>query len=82
MNNINSKTSFEEALKKLEDTIKVLDEGDLTLEESLNEFKNGIDMYKHCNEILNDIEGKIELILEDKDGNITWNKKIHRYNRK
>lgn len=71
MNNVNSKLSFEDALKKLEDTIKVLDEGELTLEESLNEFKFGIDMYKHCNNILNDVEGKIELILEDNDGNIT-----------
>ncbi|AFS78395.1 exodeoxyribonuclease 7 small subunit XseB [Gottschalkia acidurici 9a] len=63
-------TSFEESLKSLEDIVSKLEKGSLTLDESLDEFQKGIEIYKYCNKILNDAEGKIKLILESEDGEI------------
>ncbi|KNF07405.1 exodeoxyribonuclease 7 small subunit XseB [Gottschalkia purinilytica] len=63
--------SFEEAISKLENIVKDLEKGDLTLDESLEEFQEGIQLYRHCNEILNKTEGKIKVILEDNAKDIT-----------
>ena len=56
--------SFEEAMKQLEEIIGTLEEGNLNLNQSLSEFQKGIILYKHCNNILNKVDGDIKLILE------------------
>lgn len=64
------KVSFEEAMQKLENVVSRLEEGNLSLDESLDEFKSGIELYKHCNGILNDIDGKVKQILVKEEGTI------------
>ncbi len=59
--------SFEEAMKQLEEIIGTLEEGNLNLNQSLSEFQKGIILYKHCNNILNKVDGDIKLILEKDD---------------
>lgn len=61
---------FEEALEELEEIIKKLEYGDLSLDDSLSEFQRGVELYKHCNKTLNNVEGKIKLILENEYGEI------------
>lgn len=61
----NENMSFEESIEDLEQIVKKLDDGNLTLEESLEEFQKGIDAYKNCNEMLNKVEGKVKLIVEE-----------------
>lgn len=61
----NENISFEESIEDLEKIVKKLDDGNLTLEESLEEFQKGIDAYKNCNEMLNKVEGKVKLIVEE-----------------
>lgn len=59
--------SFEEAVQQLEEIIARLEEGNLSLNDSLSEFQKGINLYKQCNNILNKVDGEIKLILDEDD---------------
>ena len=61
---------FEEALAELEDVVERLDSGDLSLEESLAAFEEGVRLVKHCNQKLTEVERKIELLVKDKEGKL------------
>ena len=58
------KKSFEEALSKLERITKELEEGDLSLEESLKYFNEGVKLAEYCNGKLNDAQKKVEILLK------------------
>ncbi len=60
--------TYEEAIKKLENILKNLDDKDLNLEESIVQFKEGVDLYKYCNDLLLKAEGQVNIILEDQEG--------------
>lgn len=62
-----SKLTYEEALKQLEKVIEALDSGDCSLDESLEKYKTGVNLYKHCNNILSKAEGEIKIVLEDEE---------------
>jgi exodeoxyribonuclease VII small subunit len=62
------KKSFEEALAKLEQITKELEEGDLSLEEALKRFDEGVKLAAQCNSKLNDAQKKIEILLKKNDG--------------
>ncbi len=61
--------SFEEALDRLENLVNRLEEGNMPLEESLKLFAEGIQLTKQCTKQLEQAEKKINLLLEDEDGN-------------
>lgn len=54
---------FEEALKKLEESVEQLETGDLSLEKALEVFENGIKMSRICTKKLEEAEQKVELLL-------------------
>ena len=54
---------FEEALKKLEDTVAQLEAGDLPLDKALEIFETGIKMSRICAQKLEEAEQKVELLL-------------------
>ncbi|GIU81500.1 MAG: exodeoxyribonuclease VII small subunit [Acidobacteria bacterium] len=60
--------SFEESMRQLEEIVQKLEEGNLPLEESLRLFEEGIKLSRKCQERLDQIERRIELLLKDKDG--------------
>ncbi len=60
--------SFEETLRNLEEIVRKLEEGNLSLEESLKLFEEGMALSRRCQERLNQIERKIELLLKDEQG--------------
>ena len=62
------KKSFEEGLAKLENITQELEEGDLSLEESLKHFERGIVLTKSCQQALSEAEQKVSILL-GKDGN-------------
>ena len=62
------KKSFEEALAKLEQITKELEEGDLSLEESLKYFDEGVKLAEYCNSKLNDAQKKVEILLKKDSG--------------
>jgi len=60
--------SFEDYLKKLERIVQQLEEGELTLDESVKLYEEGMSISKLCLEKLNKAKQKIEkLIIEDGD---------------
>ncbi len=61
--------SFETSLKELEKIVRGLEEGDLSLEESLKLFEDGVRLSRECQERLNQAERRIEVLLTDGDGN-------------
>jgi exodeoxyribonuclease VII small subunit len=40
------------------------------LEDSLAAFEAGVGLVKHCNQKLNEVEKKIELLVRDKEGKL------------
>ena len=62
---------FEEALQKLEDTVRKLEGGSLSLDESLESFEEAIRLVKICNEKLESAEQKVRILTEGQDGIIT-----------
>lgn len=61
------KKTFEEALEKLEQITKELEEGELSLEESLKYFDEGVKLAELCNGKLNDAQKKVEILLKKSD---------------
>ena len=63
-----AKVKFEEALKGLEDIVERLEKGDLSLDETLSEYENGIKLYKQCVALLEDAEKKIQILVKNESG--------------
>ena len=59
--------NFEEQMEELEKIVTVLEKGDLSLDESVVKFEEGIKLSKECNKILEEAEKKIT-ILVNQDG--------------
>ena len=65
-----SEKNFETALEDLEQVVEQLESGDLALEDSLAAFEKGVGLAKFCNQKLNDVEKKVELLIKDKEGKL------------
>ena len=61
---------FESALEDLEQVVEQLESGELSLEDSLAAFEKGVGLVKYCNQKLNEVEKKIELLVKDKEGKL------------
>lgn len=57
--------SFEESLEKLEEIVNRLENGDVPLDDAIEEFKKAMDLVKICNDKLNDAEESIAKIVKD-----------------
>ena len=56
--------TFEATIVELEKIVADLESGDLTLDESMKKFEEGMKASKHCTEILDKAEKKIVTVLE------------------
>ena len=65
---------FETALKKLEDVVKKLEGGELSLDDSLKAFEEGVKLSGFCSKKLNDAEKRVEVLIKQKDGTFTRDK--------
>ena len=63
-----AKIKFEDAVKGLEDIVGRLEKGDLSLDETLSEYENGIKLYKQCVALLENAEKKIQILVKDENG--------------
>jgi Exodeoxyribonuclease VII small subunit (EC 3.1.11.6) len=59
---------FEEALKELEEIVRKMESGDLTLEESLKSFEEGVRLSRFCSKRLDEAERRIEVLLKNEEG--------------
>ncbi len=56
---------FEEEIQKLQNVVDKLEKGDLTLEESIEWFKKGIELSKWCTKKLDEIEREVTVLTEN-----------------
>ena len=61
--------TFESSLGDLERIVRKLEDGDLSLEESLKLFEDGVKLSRECQERLSQAERRIEILLKDSQGN-------------
>ncbi|MGD2073359.1 MAG: exodeoxyribonuclease VII small subunit [Gammaproteobacteria bacterium] len=57
-------TDFEAALAELEALVEKMEQGDLTLDESLKQFERGVQLTRSCQQALQDAEQKVQVLLE------------------
>ena len=59
--------NFEVSLQKLEKIIEKLEDGDISLEESVKSFEEGIGLVKECQKQLSQAELKVKKLLDNGD---------------
>lgn len=59
---------FEDALKKLEKIVEDLEKGDLTLDEALKKYQEGIELSRACSQRLESAKKKIDVLVKNKKG--------------
>lgn len=60
--------TFESALVRLEEILKILENGTAPLDESLGIFEEGVKLIKLCNGKLDKAEQKIKILVKNQDG--------------
>ena len=61
---------FEGAFQKLEAIVKKLEEGNLSLEDSLEAFEEGVSLSRFCSKKLDEAEKKVDILLKDSNGRL------------
>lgn len=56
---------FEEALEQLEELVSSMEEGELTLEDSLKAFEKGIKLTRECQVALKKAEQKVQVLINE-----------------
>jgi exodeoxyribonuclease VII small subunit len=64
-NNDISKLSFEAAIKELTDIVGKIEQGKIPLQDSLEQYEKGMALIKHCKDILEKAEKRIEKISKE-----------------
>ncbi|MGH1543943.1 MAG: exodeoxyribonuclease VII small subunit [Arenicella sp.] len=62
--------NFEQAYDTLEQLVARMEQGNQSLEQSLNDFEHGIQLIKQCHHQLKEAEQKVEILMQDSDGNV------------
>lgn len=62
--------NFEEALKRLEGLVAKLEAGDLSLEQALEVFEEGVRLSRHCSRRLNEAQKRINILLRNQEGQL------------
>ena len=68
---MNKNMDFDTAISKLEEEVKRLEGGNMTLEESIASFENAVKLAGICNERLESAERRVRLLIESADGEVT-----------
>ena len=59
------KFDFEKALQELELLVEQMEEGDMSLEDSLKQFERGVSLTRSCQKALADAEQKVQILLKN-----------------
>ncbi len=62
--------NFEKDLEALEKVVGALEEGGLSLDESLKQFEEGIALSRRCEQALSAAEKKIQILMKNADGEL------------
>ncbi len=69
-NSKKKKEPFEDSLKRLEEIVRRMEDGELTLEESLQLYEQGVNLTRVCSERLDEAEKRIEIITRNDQGKV------------
>ena len=58
---------FEKSLEELESLVEQLESGDLSLDESLKQFKRGVELTRHCRGVLVKAQQTVEKLVDNAD---------------
>jgi exodeoxyribonuclease VII small subunit len=58
------KIDFEASLDQLEKLVENMEDGELSLEDSLSAFEQGVKLTRECQQALQDAEQKVQLLME------------------
>lgn len=58
---------FEKSLEELESLVEQLESGDLSLDESLKQFKRGVELTRHCQGVLEKAQQTVEKLVDNTD---------------
>jgi len=59
-----ARDKFEDNLNRLEAVVKKMESGELSLEDSLKTFEEGIKLYRLCTQKLDEAERRVEILLQ------------------
>lgn len=62
--------TFESASARLAEIVKILEQGNSSLEESLKLYEEGVLLVRFCNDSLDNAEKKIKMLVADSNGEI------------
>ncbi len=62
--------TFEQSLRRLEQIVGRLEEGNLPLEESLELYERGIGAYRRCQKLLLDADARVQKLVETLEGEL------------
>ena len=61
---------FEDSIRKLESIVEQMEKGDLSLEDSLKLFEEGVALSATCKQELDSAEGKVQMLIKQRDGSL------------
>ncbi len=65
--NPKQEADFEKTLAELEKLVESLEQGDLSLDESLSAFQRGIELTRQCQSVLDNAEQTVQQLLDNRD---------------
>jgi exodeoxyribonuclease VII small subunit len=69
--NTASIADFEKSLDELEKLVRDLEQGELSLEQSLSAFERGVKLTRECQQALKGAEQRVEQLVQNDDGTLT-----------
>ena len=63
---------FEEAMLELENTVKKLESGETTLEESMELFEKGVKLSRVCQKLLSEAQLKVTKLIAESDREVEF----------
>jgi exodeoxyribonuclease VII small subunit len=64
------KPNFEHSLARLEEVVRRLESPQLSLDDAMKLFEEGVELSRECQKQLEKAEGKVEILLEKADGKL------------
>lgn len=64
------KGDFEKSLARLEEVVKRLESAELSLDDAMRLFEEGVKLSRDCQKQLEEAEGRVEILLKKADGKI------------
>ena len=68
---MDKKISFEDAMTRLDESIRRLESGALSLDDSITVFEEAVSLISVCNERIKNAEGRVRILTEGPDGSLT-----------